>query len=257
MEDKPVVCFSDSTEGCVPLNVGFVNCSTGGDTYFWEFGDGSTSDQVNPSHMFADAGCYDITLTVTTAKGCSASLSKSCYISAHPLPTASFDADPWNTTILSPTVSLLDKSINATAWSWNFGDNSTDTSQNPTHVYKDTGCYNVTLALINQYGCVDTLSQTVCVKDIFTFYMPDAFSPNGDGINETFKPVQYGVCTFEMYIFDRWGNLIYETTSLAGWDGTANEGADMVQEDVYVWLVKAEDCDGRLIQRIGRVTVIK
>ncbi|MCB0397491.1 MAG: gliding motility-associated C-terminal domain-containing protein [Flavobacteriales bacterium] len=258
IHDSPVACFADSTTGCAPLSASFVNCSTGGSTYFWDMGDGTTSDLPDPGHIYNSAGCYDISLTVTSQEGCSATLTKSCYVSAHPVPKADFDASPWTTTILSPTVNFIDKSSNASAWFWDFGDGVTDTTQNPEHTYSDTGCYNVRLILINQFDCTDTMERIVCVKDIYSFYLPNAFSPNNDGVNETFTPVYYGICEFEMYIFDRWGNMIHRTNSLKGWDGKVEGGSDEIaQEDVYVWLVRAIDCNGKTINRTGHVTLLK
>ena len=158
---------------------------------------------------------------------------------------------------MNPVINFFDKSSDAISWQWDFGDSTYSTSQNPIHTYADTGCYQVKLYIENQYGCRDTIPETVCIKDISSIYIPNAFSPNGDTHNEYFTVAQYNYCEFEMYIFDRWGNLIFNTTNLQGWDGTANNSTEIVQEDVYVWLVNAVDCYGNHWRRIGHVTVVR
>jgi gliding motility-associated-like protein len=98
------------------------------------------------------------------------------------------------------------------------------------------------------------------IKDDFVFYAPNAFTPDGDGINDVFLPLGVGwdIPTFEMYIFDRWGNLIFFTDDYRkGWDGTANKGAEIAQIDVYVWKVNLRDNTGLRHNFIGHVTIVK
>ncbi|MCB0396653.1 MAG: choice-of-anchor L domain-containing protein [Flavobacteriales bacterium] len=252
----PNVCFSDSIKACIPVTVQFVNCSDPG-TCLWDFGDGTSSTDCNPTHTFNEARCYDITLSVTSPEGCESTLTKTCYIEGYPWPSADFTADPWEVNVFNPTINFFDKSTNATTWLWDFGDDDSSATQNPVHTYLDTGCFPVTLYLENQYGCTDDVVKQVCVKDIHALYVPNAFTPNGDGDNDWFAAKEYGVCDINMFIFDRWGNQIYQTSSLAGWDGTANGGTDIAEEDVYVWVIRARFCDGDEVRRVGHVTLIK
>ncbi|MCB0429070.1 MAG: gliding motility-associated C-terminal domain-containing protein [Flavobacteriales bacterium] len=217
--------------------------------YQWNTPGNSTAATVSG----LKAGTYGV--VVTDANGCIIADT----ISVHNnmiIPQANFVANPWEVTIMNPVITFVDKSSDAISWYWDFDDDSTSTSQFPSHVYQDTGCYNVLLAIENQYGCVDTLEQTVCVKDISAIYVPNAFTPNKDGVNDLFTVGQYNYCDFEMYIFDRWGNLIFQTTSLTGWDGKTSENV-VAQEDVYVWLIKATDCNGKDYKRIGHVSLIR
>ncbi|MCB0430702.1 MAG: PKD domain-containing protein [Flavobacteriales bacterium] len=256
---QPVVCFTDSAVGCVPITHQFFNCSQQTGTCLWDFGDGTTSTDCDPTHVFTDPGCYDVTLTITSAEGCTATLMKPCYVEGYPWPTADFLANPAEVSVMNPVVNLFDKSSDAISWEWDFGDSSAVSgAQNPIHTYTDTGCYTIRLAIVNQYGCKDTIEGDICVKDIATIYVPNVFSPNGDGKNEVFRPVHYGYCEMEMYIFDRWGNLIYTTNSLTGgWNGSVENSTEPAQEDVYVWLIKAIDCQGNPWKRIGHVTLIR
>ena len=100
----------------------------------------------------------------------------------------------------------------------------------------------------------------IIIKDDFTFYAPNAFTPNGDGFNEEWTPEGIGIDRdkFELWIFDRWGNLIWQTDVWGkAWDGTANGGSEIVQEDVYVWKVRLHDVHGRKHQFVGHLSVLK
>ncbi|MCB0397293.1 MAG: gliding motility-associated C-terminal domain-containing protein [Flavobacteriales bacterium] len=222
--------------------------ATPGYSYLWSSGD-STADVTGLC-----SGTY--TITVTDTNGCFV-IRTATVGNIDILPQADFLASPWEVSIMSPVIDFTDKSTDAISWFWTFGDGDTSMVQNPNHTYPDTGCYPVMLYIINQYGCADSVPNTVCVKDISSIYIPNAFTPNGDGDNDFFRVEQYNFCEVQMYIFDRWGNLIFETQSLKGWDGTANNGAEVAQQDVYVWLVTAKDCFGNPWRRIGHVTLIR
>ncbi|MBL7893307.1 MAG: PKD domain-containing protein [Bacteroidia bacterium] len=255
----------DSTSGCAPLSVSFNNTTTGGVTQScsWDFGDGSTSNDCAPTYLFRKPGTYNIKLTVTDTNGCSTSLTRTKSVKVYPIPTAGFTADPRSASILTPTINFTDKSSSdVVQWDWSLGDayNSSSTKKNPSHTYKDTGRYEIQLIVTNQYGCKDTATDYVIIHGDYTFYVPNAFSPNGDGKNETFFPTGFMInpeC-FKMIIFDRWGNLIFETEDLnVGWDGRANGGKDIAQQDVYVWKILTCDYMKHSYRYIGHVTLVK
>ncbi|MCB0431159.1 MAG: gliding motility-associated C-terminal domain-containing protein [Flavobacteriales bacterium] len=227
-----------------------VSASGGIPGYQFVWDSGNTSDNQ-------DSLCQGIYyVTVTDSHGCQV-IDTGVVNNIIVDPAADFLPDPVTVSIMNPVVNFIDKSSNAITWFWDFGDSTTSTNTNPTHVFADTGCYLVSLFIENQYGCHDTIRRTVCVKDISAIYVPNVFTPNKDGVNDYFTVGSYNYCQFEMYIFDRWGNLIYSTTSLAGWDGTANGSTEIAQEDVYVWLIKAQDCNGEQWKRVGRVSLIR
>lgn len=255
----------DSTLGCAPLCVTFNNTSTGGvvSSCSWDMGDGSTSTNCSPTYCFRKPGLFNVKLTVTDTNGCQSVLTKTNTVKVWPLPTANFVADPTSTSVLEPTINFYDHSTtDVVKWNWNFGDvpNSGSNKRNPSYTYKDTGTYNVQLIVTNQYGCVDTITEPVIIHGDYAFYVPNAFSPNGDGKNETFFPkgfMIYEPC-FHMMIFDRWGNLIWQTDDLnLGWDGKANGGAEIAQQDVYVWKITTCDYKKKEHRYIGHVTLVK
>ena len=254
----PVVCFGDSAADCVPFDVTFMNCSDNG-TYYWDFGAAGTSVLANPTVTFSDPGCYDVQLQVTSPQQCTSSVIQPCFIEGYPVPVADFIANPNEVSVLNPVITFTDKSSDGIHWIWNFGDSTLlDSTQHPTHIYSDTGCYVVNLWMENQYGCEDVTSGEVCVIEVPTLYVPNAFTPNGIEPNEIFMAKGNAIATFEMYIFDRWGNLIFESNDIyRGWNGKVQGSDTPAQEDVYVWLILARDIYGKEHKMRGHVTLIR
>ncbi len=139
-----------------------------------------------------------------------------------------------------------------------FGDGSDSTSllYSVTHTYKDTGTFCVTLIASNLLGCKDTTHECVTIKPYFTVYIPNSFTPNGDGRNEIFNASGDYISTFDMKIFDRWGNLVYHSTnSENGWNGAKN--GTQLQEDVYVYVINVTDPQRNPYSYKGTVTLLR
>ena len=228
--------------------------------YVWNYGDGTTGGV--PTVTYDSAGTYVVTLIVTDANGCSDTVTGIGQV--NPLPTANATAIPTLTTILNPVIAFTDSSSPPSPavisnWIWTFGDGNSDSTQNPVHTYTDTGVYIIGLTVINEFGCEDNDAVAVEIEPEFTFHVPNAFSPNQDDINETFIPKGIGLETdFVMYIYDRWGDLIFESTSLdEPWNGKANNGKDLAQQDVYIWIVEAKDHNQAKHKFVGQVTLIR
>ena len=265
---NPVVDFTaDNLAGCTPHCINFTNLSTilSGNiaSYEWNFGDGNQSSSQNPSHCFINESLspkyFNITLKATSDKGCVTSLTKNNYITSYPLPIADFSSDPNPTDIFRPRVQFTDLSIGANSWLWNFGDNAFNPDtiiQNPSHTYLDTGIFLVQLNIENEYGCKDSIAKPIEIRPGFAIYIPNAFTPNGDSFNSTFTAKGYGIKEFTMYVFNRWGELIYTTSDIEkGWDGTLN-GTDC-QQDVYVYRIDVVDLNLKKHQYLGSVSLIR
>ncbi len=264
----PVATFSgDSLSGCAPHCVNFSDLSTVTApaniiSWNWDFGDNSTSTLQNPSHCYMSAGVYSVTLTVTTADGCSETIVMTNYINVFGMPVAAFTASPQPTTILASTIFFTDGSTNASSWLWNFGDVTSASSilQNPSFLYPDPICYQVSLEVTSPDGCVDSTSEVICIDPDVGIYVPNTFTPNDDGINEEFIPVTVGIDPdrYEFWVFDRWGNLIFYTDDLnEGWDGKIQGNSDLCQIDTYVWKVKCVDVLDKKHSLIGHVNLIR
>ncbi len=260
---------SPDTAGCEDFFAQFTGLSNiAGTTFSWNFGDGSGSATgTNVNHVYPTPGSYNVTLTATTPSGCVSSATNTSFIDVFPGPTAGFSFSPNPATASSPLVAFTDQSTGATSWLWDFIYTNpqtglyTGTDQNPNFIYPNTGVYVVQQVVTNSFGCTDTAYNNVEVVPEYVFYIPNAFTPtNHDGTNDTFGPkiIGYDIDTYEMMIFDRWGNLIYKTTDLnKGWDGRANGGDKIAQIDVYVWKVNVDDFAGSAHEYVGTVTIVK
>ena len=257
----PINFISDVDEGCQPLAVQFYETSPDeGQTYLWDFHDnGASSIDKNPYHIFEDAGYYDITLYVTSINGCLDSMTIDSMIWVHPKPVASFDPNPDEIDILDAGIFYLNTSDNLYYSYWTFGDGNTSTETSPFHSYVDTGNYHVVLVIITEYGCRDTSDGNVRVNEAFTFYIPNAFSPDHNGINEVFLPNGIGIDngTYIMRVFDRWGQQIFESYDLnVGWDGTF-KGEKIQESAVYTYYIYFKDVFHRKHKYTGTVLLIR
>jgi len=259
---------SNPNQGCAPMCIQFRNLSSinggGISQYGWAFGNGDTSNSENPIYCYPKPGVFTITLTTTSDSGCSATLKIDKMITVYSKPVANFTASPQPTTMLQPVIQFTNTSKDAYGiayQSWNFGDNgdsNTSTLQEPEHTYGDSGTYCVKLEIMNIHGCRDTTTNCVVIDPIFAIYIPSAFSPNGDGLNETFMAKGNDVKTFEMYIFDRWGMQLFHSTDITkGWNGTVGGGSAIAQEDTYVYLIHVTDNKNNLHSYTGNVNLIK
>jgi gliding motility-associated-like protein len=263
----PQVNFSGGPlSGCAPLCVDFLDQTTVQNSaaaqWHWEFGDDDTSIVQNPQHCYTEQGDYTVTLTVTSAEGCSYTDSIVGYVDVIPGPVADFSFSPQPQTISDPTIYFTDLSTGGPQeWFWEFGvPGGTSTSQNPTYVYPDTGTFNVMLIVSAAGGaCPDTAWGEVVISPELLIWIPNAFTPNGNGNNDVFMPVfsdaSY-VRQYQMLVFDRWGNLIFQTTNpLAGWDGKTN--SSIAQIDTYVYKITVAGIDGIPHGYIGQVNLIR
>jgi gliding motility-associated-like protein len=180
-------------------------------------------------------------------------------------PVAAFTTNPQEATIVAPTYNFMDQSTTPIGrivkWSWSFADPSydaLDTLQNPSHTYPKIGEYCPMLTVTNTNGCVDTITHCIEIAADFTFFIPNAFSPNGDGINDTFFGEGIGITTYKMLVFDRWGNMIFTSYALTTpWDGRANGGNDVAQQDVYSYIVDLDDVFSKHHRFVGHVTLVR
>ncbi|GAB4287537.1 MAG: hypothetical protein Kow0068_13300 [Marinilabiliales bacterium] len=261
--EPPVAFSSDTLSGCQPLTVNF-NSTYEAASYTWNFGDNdfnNLSFEKDPQHVYEDAGVYDVTLSVVSEEGCEGELTINNMINVYPKPEASFIANPASVSIIKPIIYFTNLSSGHSISYWDFGDGSESTNENPEHTYPiyPTGMYNVQLIVESKDGCLDTAYKEVIVYDEMTFYAPTAFSPDNDGINDVFYVFGNGIDKryFKMYIFDRWGEIIFETDDMdEGWDGRVNNG-EIAKIGTYTWLVHFRDIQGVEREEAGIVSIIR
>ncbi len=258
----PDVDFSaDVVEGCQPLPVNFTDLSIVNVGYtinwwLWDFGDGTTSSVQNPFHIYDTAGVFHVTLQAKTSNGCSVTYTDSSLVTVHPKPAAGFSVSPWHAEIIYPRIEYTDLSSGATIWQYDFGDSTSSSLQHPVHLYDSVGTYEVRQIVTTSFGCKDTAFFTVYIDPSFTFYIPNAFTPNADGNNDFFYGSGIGITGYEMRIFNRWGEQVFSSfNENEKWNGMLANGMRAVQ-DVYVYAFRVTDIYGDPHTYRGRFTVL-
>ena len=268
----PVSIFADTLFGCQPLKVSFMDSSKYiGQSYFWTFT--NTDANVNsfsyskyPTINFTEAGVYDVTLIATSIDGCKDSITEPEMITVYPNPISEFEADPQVQSKINPDFYFQNLSSTTYSCEWDFGDDNFSNEINPAHTYLNIpGNYLVELTVETENGCFNTSSTTVIVKDEYTFFTATAFSPDNDGINDVFFISASGIDPkfFHLIIYDRWGEIVYETKSYNpenpkqyGWDGSV-KGLKKAEVGTYTWLCNYKNLNGEERQQAGPITIIR
>jgi len=260
----PVAYFESlNREGCPPLNVSFQNQSSDIDglSYHWNFGNGLSSSAMNPNHIFNQSGNYQVSLTVTTAQGCSAIYNGHNTVYVYPQPIAGFSVNPELVTTTNPMINIFDESQGAISWHYDLGDGQSKTDRNPSNVYPNEGDYLIIQTVTNEFGCTDTAHFRLKSEPSISFYVPNAFTPNGDGSNDEFRAYGLNIQQFRMEIYNRWGELVFESNNIEkGWNGRLfnNPELNISQMDVYAYVIYVKDTFNLPPRRIdGRVTLVK
>jgi gliding motility-associated-like protein len=239
----PIISFTaDTLIGCAPLTVNFTGTSNGDpNACLWTLSNGQTLSGCNPSYTFNQPGCYDVSFT-SSLNGCSASVYASQYICIENNPIALFSANPSMINPDNSTVHFFNLSSGATSYLWDFGDSEQSTEVSPSHLFNVNGVdYSVTLTATSQLGCTSEYTLAIIYEEDLVFYVPNSFIPDGDQFNQVFVPIfSSGIdeSSYHLSIFDRWGELIFESYDLQiGWDGTYTAKQGMVQDGMYVWKI--------------------
>lgn len=236
--------------GCAPFTVPFFNNSTGADAFEYDFGDGSTAQTIQSperlEHTFTQPGTYTVVLKATN--GCSVS-STSEVITVLPQPSVSFTALR-NEDCNCLEVNFTNTSTDGVAYTWDFGDGSSSSETNPTHIYAAVGKYTVRLTAANQNGCVSTAANDIEVTGIpGNLFIPNAFMPTDPNPElRAFSAKGSGIQSWKLSVFDKWGQLMWETSELSdgkpvkGWDGTF--GGRQMPQGVYFWKADVQFLNG-------------
>ena len=265
----PIPAFNftvDDDNGCYPHSVNFINYT---DTSYlassdWNFGDGTTGNGHAPNHTYNVEGLYDVNYSIVTNEGCTKDTTITGMITAHGYPTAAFTFGPQPTNFFDANITFTDGSTNAVLFDWEFGTNGNlgnSNLQNPYFEFpnNEPGNYDVELVVTNAHGCQDSTTGIVVIDGIFTCYAANAITPNGDQINDVFQVYGEGIdiTNFDLKIFDRWGQIVFETTDMnQTWDGNVN--GHKSETEIYVWKIKTKTLyGGEKKEFVGHVTVIR
>ncbi len=240
----------DTTSGCFPVTINFTNTIVSPDflSMVVNFGDGSTASYNNLqpfSHQYTGVGSYTVTVDVTSILGCHYITTYSNLIETYDYPIASFTVNPNQVSMFKPFVNLMNQSSDdVVSYLWDIpkGTPASSVLENLSVSYPidSVGTYPITLYVTNIQGCIDSIVGSVIVFEEVLLYAPNTFTPDGDTYNQTW--VVYGVginpSNFNLKLFNRWGELVWETTDIhQGWDGKI--GGEFVQDGAYNWMISA------------------
>lgn len=258
-----VVIEPNTFIGCKPAKILFKNLSNPIDETYdinWTFGDGGTSKEISPIHTYESEGVYSVEVTLVSPIGCETSASFKDWIKILPGPTAGFQFSPQELNSLNSTIQITDESVDAIDWFYTFGDGGLDYKSEPMHTYRDTGKYQIMQVVRHESGCTDTLIRQVDVLPYLNYQLPNAFTPNNDGLNDIFrgKGQLPGIQDFKMQIWNRWGEMVFESDSPSeGWNGEYHGSGKLLMAGVYVYTISYRAPRGEMIELKGHVTLVR
>jgi gliding motility-associated-like protein len=258
-----IVVSPSASQGCVPLKIKFTNLSFPIDSTYkilWKFGDGGSAKAISPTYTYNDPGVFTVSLDITSPIGCKTDTIFKDLIKVRPSPKAGFTIDPPEATNLTELINLFDESQGAIRWNWQLSNGRNFTERSPRFSPPDTGRINVRQIVTNSVNCLDTLDKILNIRPEVRYFLPNAFTPNGDSVNDEFKGVgvMAGAKSFNFTIWNRWGELIYQTDSPnKGWNGRKFNAGVESPPGVYVVLVTYRDPRGNPYELKGFVTLIR
>jgi gliding motility-associated-like protein len=259
-----IVIDPNTFTGCQPAQIYFKNLTKPIDSTYqlqWSFGDGlSGSQKYSPTHTYEDVGIYTVKLDIVSPLGCQTTKVWNNLIKVVPSPMAGFEYTPEQPTLIDNVVQFIDKSKDAISYLWQFDESHVSNQANPSFIYQDTGVYEVLQIVLHPSGCSDTARATVIVLPFIKFFVPNAFTPNEDGLNDKFLPVGIfeGIRSYDMSIWNRWGEQVFETVDYStGWNGQRGNTGDVAPPGVYAYVVNYKDELGKPRSLKGHVTLIR
>lgn len=258
----PAVSYTiDNFQGCTPVLVNFTNTTPLSATADWVYGDGTTGIGGTSTHSYVAPGCNSVTLTVTTVNGCVVDTTINNQICVFPFPVPDFSWQPNPTDIFNVDVNFVNLTVGGDVYSWDFAGLGNSNDINPMFTFPDDsgGVYPVCLTAMSNQGCVASICHDVIIDGVFIIYTPNAFTPDGNGTNDVFLPKIDGdeEGTYELYIFNRWGEVVFKSTDKnIGWDGTSKN--IKAKEDTYVWKIRVKDQkNSKKYEYVGHVTLLR
>lgn len=249
-------------EGCAPYLAHFTDTSHSWISlnYLWQFGNGESSIDQNPSTLFTDTGYYDVTLTIEADSGCTSpkTLHFDDLIHVFPSPVAEFAISPKETDVFQPFFNITDQSYNGVTEMY-YLDATGDTlilGNDGKYIVNDTGWVNIVQWVYNEFGCPDSATSEIYIKPVTTIYAPNSFTPDNDGLNDIWLPQLRDVQKYDLKIFNRWGQIIFQTNDQnSGWDGRFKDQES--PSDIYVYKIRYQAVNKINRDVFGHITLIR
>lgn len=263
---KPIAnAVPNTTVGCTPVSIDYSTTTVNLGTAIWDFGDGTPNDSgLLITHVYYIPGTYTATLYYTDPAGCKDTTVSSSGITVNGLPIASFDPSVTETTVVDGQVEFTNHSTvlanNTYAWDIGglYGSNQVDES----YLFLNSGNFVVTLTATTVDGCTDDTSVVIKVNPDVVVYVPNAFTPGADGLNDVFQvfipPSGADYSTYSIVIYDRWGELIFQSIDITQpWTGAKNNSGPILKQDVYVWKIHFQDEKLKHYEKMGHVSLLR
>ncbi|MFT7086331.1 MAG: gliding motility-associated-like protein [Vicingaceae bacterium] len=248
-------------EGCLPLTVQFQDSSKflGIPQYFWDFGDGSNFNALqNPSYTFLDTGTYSVSLLLITSEKCVDTIRTAIgeTVKVLPRPVAQINYLDTSKSIKEAQFEFTNSGSQfVTSSRYLINGQEVTQSEILTYQFTDTGHFQVAYIATNSFGCEDTSTAEIFVFDEFQFIVPNIFTPNGDNINDEFKVQACGVYDYEIKIFNRFGEKVFESNSLnINWDGRIS--GRLTNSGMYFYTIKIRDFRNQILDYNGSLTLL-
>ena len=252
----------EAAAACEGYPVVFNSLSPNAVDWYWDFGDGFLSNQPSVSHAYSDEGVYNVMLSVTTADGCTASIEMEESLQVWPLPEVDFEASLYVTPVYFATITFSANPDGMQAYEWDFGDGFTASNQHVEHTFVNTGEFPVVLEVTDSLGCAAQALHEIVITSEFSVYVPNSFTPNGDGLNDTFSPVLAAtdaLDSYELHIFNRWGEEVFFTKDpMEHWIGDVRDGDFYGGNGLYSYrLLMRVEGSSEMREVNGMITLIR
>jgi gliding motility-associated-like protein len=197
------------------------------------------------------------TYTATVTDLCGSTATGSVTVTVTPKPVAAFTFTPTVPDLTNQPTLFSDASTNAASWYWNFGDNNTSFTRDPSFEFTQGGVYNIRLIVTSADGCTDTAMATIVIEELYTLYVPSAFSPNDDGFNPIWRPYGTGLKNYQLTVFNRWGQIVFESPKIDhGWNGLLGSG-EKAPQGVYDYRIDVMFDNEDTQTLIGKLTLLR
>ncbi len=256
-QGQPIIVSAPNHSACPNVHTVILASATGGEggpyQYSWNIGGVNT-----PSINVYSNSSLNYSVIATDVNGCP-SLPTQTQLYIYQTLHADFSASEYELPVTDPLVYFIDNSSgNPVSWQWNYSSLSSSTTQSTSYHFPTDGNYDIKLTIEDKNGCKDSISKQIKVIPEFTFYSPNSFTPDFNLTNDTFIPKGTGwiESTFQLWIFDRWGSLVFHSTdSNMGWDGTIKN--TLAKDDVYIWKAEVTDSQKKQHQYVGHLSLIR
>jgi gliding motility-associated-like protein len=260
--NNPQITINGVVNGCSPLTTTISTTTLGLDWNWVIQGPDATFNYYNGQTLidtFTMSGQYSVELNITTLNGCYIT-SQIEEFTVYPTPMSNFTWSPTEGTDLYNVIYFENNSTTTgnSTYLWDLGDGTTSNFYFVTNQYQDTGYYDVSLTVTNQFGCSDISNNIIVINPEFFMFVPNTFTPDDDPFNPNFIPIISGhdEQSYELLIFNRWGEVLFESHDInVGWDGKYNN--TICKSDTYIWKITISKYNGYPSIYIGHVNLLK